>query len=197
MGKISKIFVVLLVGFFLTVKSQENAANLLSLPDPIELNETEFYLAWSKQNSKTLAMQQYLPKDETIEMFSQLLNFSYFNKDIELELAVRQKVDGFQTKLDNDKYAEINVTEGPDGKEFIVDFTLSESDGKKEPYLEYNIYRFKKYDALPQKPLLILNYAKRIYGTDFKQAKKAIMKERDVLMTNIIQYKIPDIVMKP
>lgn len=172
-------------------KAQEEVQDLINIPGPIEFNGTEFYRTWSKQQSKTLTVQQYLPNDEKIEDFNQLLNFSYFNKDIDIELAVRQKVESIQKKAETDKFAKINVSESPDGKEYIVDYTISAEPPTATPYIEYNIYRFKKYDAEP-KPLLIFSFAKRMYG-DLKSSSKSLMKQRDQLLTAAIEYKIPEI----
>ena len=176
---------------FTFLSAQEEPKDLLSIPSPIEINGTEYYLSWSKQQSKTLSVQQFLPNDERIEDFTQLLTFSYFNKDIELEYAVRSKMEGVQQMSANDKFAKVNLTESPDGLEFIIDYTLSSQPGEKTPYLEYNIQRFKKYDKDP-KPLLILAYTKRIYG-DQKIALRTFNKQRDHLLTALIEYKIPTI----
>jgi len=43
-----------------------------------------------------------------------------------------------------------------------------------------------------QKSFLIMSYAKRMYG-DLKSATKALAKQRDHLMTTMIEYKIPKI----
>ncbi len=173
------------------VAAENTVVDRLSIPGPIEFNGTEFFLAWSKQNSKTLNIQQFLPRDETILNFEQLLNFSYFNKDIDLEEAVRGKVGSVQKATEKDKFGSVNVAESPDGKEFIVDYTISNAEGKSGPYIEYNVYRFKKYDT-ENKPLLIFSYSKRIYG-DLKPSSKALSRQRDALMTMVIEYKIPAI----
>ena len=189
---IKKLFLLLLISTLSLTKAQENPQDLLSIPGPIELNGTEFFVTWSKPLSKTLYRQQYLPRDEQIETFTQLLDFSYFTKEIDMELAVRQKVESIQNREETDRFAKVNVTESPDGKEFVVDYYISETPKKGEPYIEYNIYRFKPYDNGTTKSFLILDYAKRIYG-DQKAAAKALAKQRDQLMGMMIEYQIPEI----
>lgn len=179
------------LGTFSIVNAQE-VRDLLSIPGPIELDGTEFFLAWSKEASKTLLRQQYMPRDERIEDFNQILDFSYFTKEIDLELAVRQKVESIQNRAEKDKFAKVNVTESPDGSEFVVDYFISETPEKGDAFVEYNIYRFKPYNNGTQKNFLILAYAKRMYG-DPKSAAKALAKQRDQLMLNLIEYKIPEI----
>lgn len=189
---IKKIFLLLFIASLGLIKAQGSVADLISVPGPIDLDGTEFLLSWSKQPSKTLYRQQFLPRDEQIENFTQLLDFSFFNKEIDIELAVRQKVESIQNRAEKDKFAKVNVSESPDGKEYIVDYFISEAPSKGDSYIEYNVYRFKKFDAGTQKSFLILSYAKRSYG-DLKSAAKSLNKERDRLMTNIIEYKIPEI----
>ena len=186
---LKKIFLLLLIGSLTSGKAQET--DLLSIPNPVEYDGTEFFLARAKQRSKTLFQQQYIPKDEQLENFNQIIDFSFFNKEIEMELAVRQKVESVQSRKD-DKFAKVNVTESPDGTEYIVDFYISEAPEKGDSFIEYDIYRFKKFDNGTQKSFLMLNYAKRIYG-DLKSAAKLLAKQRDQLMTGMIEYKIPEI----
>lgn len=187
-----KLITALFISSATFASAQETEASILSFPNPLEYDATEFYLVQSKQRSKTLFQEQYIPKDETLQDFNQLLDFSFFNKEIEMELAVRQKVESVQQRESKDKFAKVNVTESPDGKEFIVDYFISETPEKGDSYVEYNIYRFKNYDNGTQKSFLIMSYAKRAYG-DLKSAAKSLAKQRDYLMANMIEYKIPEI----
>lgn len=187
-----KIFLALFITSVSFLNAQETATSILSFPNPLEYDEAEFYLIQSKQRSKTLFQEQYIPKDENLRDFTQLLDFSFFNKEIEIELAVRQKVESVQQREKKDKFAKVNVTESPDGKEFIVDYFISEAPENGDSYIEYNIYRFKNMENGGQKSFLIMSYAKRMYG-DLKSATKALAKQRDHLMTTMIEYKIPKI----
>lgn len=186
-------FVVVLLCFAGFLKAQETVTDLLSIPGPIEYKGSEYFLSWSKQNSRTFSMQQYLPKDETIDDFTELLNFSFFNKEIDLDQAVRQKVESVQKMMETDKFAEVNVSENPDGTEYIVDYLLSKTPKEGGSYVEYNVNRFKPFDKNGAKSFLILSYAKRIYGTDFKMAAKSLKKQRDLLISSMIEYRIPEI----
>lgn len=187
-----KLLFFLLISGFSFFNAQENPVDFISIPGPVELNATEFFLVNSKQFSKTYFRQQYLPADQKVDDFNELLDVSYFTKEIEMELAVRQKVESIQQRESKDKFAKVNVTESPDGKEYIVDYYISESPEKGSPYIEYNIYRFKTIETGSGKNFLILNYAKRMYG-DLKSSAKSIAKQRDNLMGVIIEFKVPEI----
>jgi len=182
----------LLVSLF---KAQSNTTDYLSIPGPLDFNGTEYFLVWSKQVSPTLLVQQYLPKDEELENFSQLITISYFNKDINVEQAIRQKVEIVQELGEKDKLAKIDISENPDGTEYIVDYSLSGKNKSESPYLEYSVDRFKKFQN-GKKPMLIFSYKKRMYGDDLKGASKAISKQRNQLITSTIEYAVPIIQLK-
>lgn len=184
--------------FFITILSFAKAQDIqdfLSIPGPIELDGTEYFLSWSKPMSKTLYRQQYLPAEERMEEFTQLLDFSYFTKEIEMELAVRQKVEEIQDREKSDKYAKVNVIESPDGKEYIVDYSISENLTKGNSFIEYNVYRFKTIGSENGKSFLILSYAKRMYG-DLKSSARSLKKQREHIISTIIDYKVPEISVK-
>ncbi|QOW09023.1 hypothetical protein Q73A0000_00985 [Kaistella flava (ex Peng et al. 2021)] len=189
---IKKLFLLLFISVLSFVKAQDDVPDLLSIPGPIEYDGSEYFLSWSKPISKTLYRQQYLPRDEQIEDFTQLLDFSYFTKEIEIELAVRQKVEGIQQRSKSDKFAKVNVIESPDGTEYIVDYFISESPEKGDSFLEYNVYRFKSLTNGTDKSFLILSHAKRMYG-DLKSSAKSMARQRDHLLTTMIEFKIPEI----
>ena len=193
---LKKIFLLLFISTLSIVKAQDNVPDLLSIPGPIEYDGTEYFLSWSKPMSQTLFRQQYLPIDERIEDFTQLLDFSFFNTEIEMELAVRHKVEGIQERGKKDKFAKVHVIESPDGAEYIVDYFISESPEKGDSYIEYNVYRFKNYTNGTDKSFLILAHAKRMYG-DLKSSAKSLARQRDHLITTMIEFKIPEIKVAP
>lgn len=175
------------VGIF---SAQNDAKDILGIPGPIEFNGAELFLSWSSEQSKTLYRQQFMPRDETIKDFTQLLDFSYFTKEIDIELAVRQKVESVQKREAKDKFAKVHVTESPDGSEYIVDYYISEAPENGQEFVEYNIFRFKNIGAENTRNFLIINYIKREFG-DLKSAARSLAKQRNGLMSAMIEYKIP------
>lgn len=190
-----KISLMVFISTLSLVKAQ-NISDLLSIPGPIEYDGTEYFLVWSKPMSKTLFRQHYLPRDEQLEDYTQLLDLSFFNKEIDMDLAVRQKVDVIKQREKSDQFAKVNVVESPDGKEFLVDYFISEKPEKGDSFIEYNVYRFKTFENGTYKSFLILSHSKRMYG-DLKSAAKSLAKQRDHLITSMIEFKIPDIKVLP
>jgi hypothetical protein len=170
------------------LKSQ-TAKDYLNLPNPLVIADTEYFLDWSKQASSTLYLQQYLLKDEKIADFTQMINISYFDKEINIDDAVRQKVESFQKRESTDKFSKSNVTESPDGTEYIVDGILTETPKTGSPY---GIYRFKQITNGTKKSFIIFSFIKRNYG-DLKSSVKFLDQERNKLMGNMIDFVIPPI----
>ncbi|TDX86615.1 hypothetical protein [Epilithonimonas xixisoli] len=170
----------------------------LNIPGPLNFYENEYILTWSKQNSATWAQQQYILRDDDFNNYKELINLSYFDKEIDIETAVKQKVEYVEKRKERtqDKYSFVNVTESPDGKEIVVDYLVTVVPKEGESYAEYNIDRFKNFDAGGKKSFLIFSYSKRLVG-DLKYASKSLSKERSRLMEAIITMAIPPITYKP
>lgn len=168
----------------------------LNIPGPLTFNENEFILAMSRQNSVTWAQQQYIMRDDVLNNYKELINISYFDKEIDMETAIKQKVEFVEKRRSKDKYSFVNVTESPDGKEIIVDYLTTETPAEGEPYAEYNLDRFKNFDTGGKKSFIIFSYSKRIAG-DLKYASRSLSKERSRLMEAAITTAIPPVTYKP
>ena len=170
----------------------------LNIPGPLTFRENEYLLTWSKQNSATWAQQQYILRDDDFNNYKELINLSYFDKEIDMDTAVKQKVEYVEKRKERtqDKYSFVSVTESPDGKEIVVDYLVTVVPKEGEPYAEYNIERFKNFDAGGKKSFLIFSYSKRLAG-DLKYASKSLSKERSKLMEAIITMAIPPVTYKP
>ena len=65
---LKKIFLLFLIGSLTFVKAQET--DLLSIPNPVEYDGTEFFLVRAKQRSNTLFQQQYIPDRKSTRLNS-------------------------------------------------------------------------------------------------------------------------------
>lgn len=181
-----------------TATTPAEVIDRLNIAGPLTFRESEYFLTWSKQNSPTWAQQQYILRDDDFKNYKELINFSYFDKEIDMETAVKQKVEYVEKRKDRtqDKYSFVSVTESPDGKEIVVDYLVTVVPQEGESYAEYNIDRFKGFDAGGKKSFLIFSYSKRLVG-DLKYASKSLTKERSRLMEGVITMAIPPITYKP
>ncbi len=174
-----------------------NVTDYISVPGPFKVGDSEYFLYWSKKNSPTWFQQKYLRSDDDYDKYQELINISYFDKEIDIDDAVKKKVDNItKRKTDlNDTYSFIDVIESPDGNELIVDYavTIVPKEGTGEAYTEYNIDRFRPTKNGDQKGLLIFSYSRRFYDSDFRGTSKYINKKRSQMLDAVITAQMPTI----
>lgn len=164
-------------------------------------NETKYILTNSSPKSKIQIVQDYISEEERIEDASNVISLYFFNKDIDAKEAAYHKTEELENRKDSDKFSSYNVTENPNGTEFIVDFFTSNIPKNKEQALpeqetsDYNIYRFKNV-LIGGKPAFIIIAYKEKFDGDTKSFIKTIGKKRDKLMEGIITLNLPAITLK-
>lgn len=193
--------------FFITIflgvpiYSQE-IVDYIGIPE-LNFGETKLVIAASSQKSKVLYVQDYIPEDSRIEDSPYTVTVYFFNKNIDAKEATYQKTGELDTRQQNDKYCTYNVTENPNGTEFIVDFFTSNITKKKEKNEEepeqemadYNIYRFRNVMLGDQSTFMIISYKQKNIG-DSKYFIKNVGKTRNKLMEHIITMNTPNITLK-
>ena len=166
----------------------------IGVKGPLTFNQISFTLAWTDKPNDTYFIQEYLPKDEKVESFNQMLTLHLFDKDIKLKNAVNQKVQELENRKKTDPVCNYQVTEGPGGKEFMVDFLLGESKGDKMTIIEFNIYHYKQVDLSDKKKgILVYAYSKRAYGDDITPFLKTLRKDRTNLLNVMIGSEMPTV----
>ena len=166
----------------------------LGVKGPLTFNKTSFNLSWTDKPNNTYFIQEYLPKDEKSESFNQMLTLHLFDKDIKVKNAVKQKMQELDTRKKTDPTCNYQVTESPDGKEFMVDFLLGESKGDKMTIIEFNIYHYKQVELGDKKKgILVYAYSKRAYGDDITPFLKNLRKDRTDLLNVMIGSEMPTV----
>ncbi len=169
----------------------------IGLIGPIDFNKTPYYLAWSDKPNPTYFVQEYLPKDETVERFNQMITVNVFVMDVSVEEAIQQKVVQLTKRKETDRVCVFNIIESPDPKDSILDCVLSlEKDGELD-VAEFIIYRYKQIELENhQKALLIYSYSKRSYGKDIPAFLKNVGAERSKLLKIMMTKELPKIKIK-
>ena len=173
------------------------AKDRLGVSGPLQFNKTNFNLAWSDKPNETYYVQEYVPKGENVEHFNQLLTINVFNRPVNLEDAAKQKINELNERKKIDPDCNYAVSRSKDGKEFMIDFLLSEGTGANA-IVEFNIYHYKQIITANNKPALIIYaYSKRSYGDATTGFLKNLKTERPALLqamstTQMPQVKISD-----
>jgi len=114
--------------------------------------------------------------------------------DIKIEDAVKQKVMELTERKKTDAVCNYQVTESPDGKEYIVDFLLGESKDGIMTIIEFNVYHYKKVEVAKKKKVIVVYaYTKRSYGDDITSFMKGLGAARTNYLKQMISAEIPAI----
>jgi len=166
----------------------------IGVKGPLIFNKVTFSLSWTDKPNATYYIQEYLPKGEKVDQFNQLLTIHLFDKDIKIEDAVQQKVKELTVRKTTDPACNYQVSKSPNGKEYIVDFILSESQGDKMSIVEFNIYRYKQVDlGTGKKGILVYAYSKRAYGDDITAFLKNLKTYRPPLLNAMSVSEMPKV----
>lgn len=188
------IFLLLLFSVKLFSQEQEDYLGIKELT----FNETKYVLVSAKQKSKIQIVQEYIPQDERLEDASNIITLYFFNKEIDAKEAAYHKTEELENRINADKYCNFNVTENPNGTEFVVDFFTSNVPKSKDETLpekeiiDYNIYRFKNLLIADKSTFLIIGYKEK-NEEDAKAYQKSVSKKRNRLLEGIITLNIPSI----
>lgn len=172
----------------------DNPVDRLGVKGPLEFNKINFKLAWTDKPNDNYYIQEYLPDGEKPESFNQMLTIHLFDTDIKTKDAVGQKIKELTARKKTDAVCNYQVTESPDGKEFIVDFLLGESKDDKMTIVEFNVYRYKQIEvSKKKKALVVYAYSKRSYGDDITTFFKTLKDDRTNYLNQMISADIPTV----
>ena len=93
-----------------------------------------------------------------------------------------------------DAVCNYQVTESPDGKEFMVDFLLGESKDNKMTIVEFNVYHYKQIEiSKKKKAIVVYAYSKRSYGEDITTFFNTLKEDRVNYLNQMISADIPTV----
>ena len=169
----------------------------IGVKGPLEFNKTDYMLAWSQRPNVDYYVQEYLPRNETVKQFNQMLTMHVFVKDVSVEDAVLQKEAELIQRKATDKVCNYSISQSPDGKEKLVDCVLSTEKYGQLTIVEFIIYRYRQIELENHKKgLLIFSYSKRSYGTDILPFFTKLATDRKNLLNLMIAMELPKIKIK-
>jgi hypothetical protein len=173
--------------------SVEDAVDRLGLKGPLSFNNTSFELAWTDKPNNNYYVQEYIPNNEQIEKFNQMLTIHLFTSQVTPDIAVRQKVNWLIDRKKTDKICNYKISESPDGKEFILDFLIGESSEGKMTIAEFNVYRYKQILIDGKSALLVSAYSRRSYGDTITSFLTTLNTNRATYLNEMITFSLPSL----
>jgi hypothetical protein len=172
-----------------------NGDEYLGIKGPLKYNKTDFKLSYSNKPNDKYYIQEYLPDGEQLGTFNQLLTIHLFITDIDLKQAAEQKINELTNRKKTDNVCNFRLIKSPDGKEFIVDFLIGETEGKEQKIVEFNLYRYKKVKVGSNKKqaIMVYAYSKRAYTRDIPSFLEALKDEKTDYLNEMINTSLPQI----
>jgi hypothetical protein len=126
----------------------------LGVPGPIQFDGKSYKLVWSSRPTPGYAKQEYLPSDQSIGSYTQML--------------IVERVTG-----------DLNVIENANAGEVLLDFIVSSKDPKGEYVVEWNAYRYAPLKGAADKSgVLLFAISHRAYGNDNAKSFMGQLKNR-------------------
>lgn len=170
--------------------------NYLNTPELIKLNGTDFKLSWSSNPSENYYKQEYIPSDNVVEKYKEMIAVEFVVGDVTAKDAVDRKIQEIEARKATDRVSNYALKEDTETKELILDFMMSEGAGEST-ILEWNVYRYKNYeDASGNKGISLFSLSKRGYGIDVAQFGPDIRDNRPTYMAEFLALPRPSINLK-
>lgn len=174
--------------------SSDKLIDYIGVKGPLQFNDTNFYLSWTNTQSGYFFFQEYIPKNETLDKYNQMMLIQVTVKDYPLENFLAQFLNMLDKRKETDKVCNYNIISSPDKSEYIVDFLMSEGDSKTIHTAEFNVYKYSKITLGTNKSAIILyGYSSRVYGDEITPFLQALKNERTAPINEMISAKIPSV----
>jgi hypothetical protein len=175
-------------------KNQSDVKNYYGIPDVLVFKNIEYKLLTSYHPNNVYYKQEYVPVNETGEHYNSMLIIDFYITDHPIKFLLEKKEGEITERRKNDPIAVFEQFENADLGEYMLDFTMSEGDGKKLTLVEKNVYRYKNYtDKAGDKGILLFALSQRGYGDGLKTFFDSIKENKMTDINAVGMYNIPNI----
>lgn len=101
------------------VNQSSKVENFLNLPQTINFKGTDFNLSWSSHSSANYYKQEFIPKDNVADKYTQMIIDELVVGDVTAKDAISQKIQELEARKATDKLAKYQVSENKETKEFL------------------------------------------------------------------------------
>ncbi|WP_456376271.1 hypothetical protein [Lutibacter sp.] len=169
----------------------------IGIEGPLKFNNTSFELKWTDKPNENYFIQEYIPKNENLKRFKQMLTYHLFITNLSIKEAAYQKINELHERKKIDAICNYQLLESDDGNSFIVDFIISEEKRGTVTIVEFNIYKFLKINDIENKNgILVFAYTERAYKSKMKPFLEQLTEKRNKKINQVIDYNMSEINLK-
>ena len=174
---------------------QKDVSNYLSLPNNLEFENKKYDLSFSSHPAEKYYKQEYLPKGEYINHFSNLLFVDAILSDtLKVIDVVTNKIAELEILKKTNPIINYKSFNNPDKTEYIIDFLTSNSQDDKVEIVEWNAYKIKAFtDKNGVKGVMLLAVSKRAYDNKVTKFLTELKDKRMATISALIKTTLPEI----
>ena len=179
---------------FLSANAQK-AEMYFETENPIEFDNSKFYLGWSSHPIDGFYLQEYFVEGESGENFTRMFSIHLIeNKnttDNIIDVALRMKAAELDERKKTDKYCNFTVFKKDD--KLLLDFLVSNADSSnvdKPLVIEWNVYYFKEQKVGQKSYVMISFYSHQASSDKIPSLIRSIPNRRDAIFTELSEKNI-------
>ena len=189
-----KIYAILISILLASGAVAQKASDRLGQPGPVTFDDVVYELATVEQPSKGYLVQQYLPTGDTLERYHTLLELHVFDTDLTAAQASKKKLEELMEYKKSDALCNYQELKSPDGKEFVVDFVKSTSEGGRIATVDLNVSRYVRMPVgSGREGLLVVAYSERAYNLGVADLLDNMKTKREHLLRTVTTMPLPPI----
>lgn len=199
MNTIGRFSFLLMTSFISLNGFSQTPVNYLNTPAELVFSNTSFNLVWSSHPNTAYYKQEYIPKGETLNKFTNMILLEVLVGKATIKDAIAGKIAELQQMKSSNPYVSYDSSYNAAKEEYILDFVLTANtpDGKGITIAERNVYRYKKYSGKNgETGILLLGVSKRSYGAEAAKFVSGVSAKKQELVNKVQQFDIPVVTVK-
>jgi len=130
--------------------------------------DVTYHLAWRSEPSPDYVKYEYLPQDEELPYYRNMLLLERLTNGMGVADAVRSQVEFLNQRKASDPVVNHRLINNERSGEYLLDFVLSGETQDGETIIEWNAYRYSPWRSADgaQHGVLLYGYSARAYGDD-------------------------------
>lgn len=174
-------------------QSKKPVQEYMSVPGPLQFNNSSYHLSWSAHPSADFFKQEYLTKGVNPDAYKFMLLLDAVTGNKDIKTVVAAKVAELKKMKETNPVVQYEVIENANTGEYMLDFLLSANapDGSIA-IIERNVYRYSSFTSKNGiKTVLLFGISNRAYGKDAATFLSALKMNRKELVNKVAQQKLP------
>jgi len=130
--------------------------------------DVTYHLAWRSEPSPDYVKYEYLPQDEELPFYHNMLLLERLTNGMGVADVVRSQVEFLNQRKESDPLVNHRMINNESSGEYLLDFVLSGETEDGEIIVEWNAYRYSPWRSADgaQHGVLLYGYSARAYGDD-------------------------------